>query len=259
MDINLLVLNVGNSRLATGAFVAGEMVHSSRAAHADISRWTESIQQAWSRIVDSPSPAIAAASVHPDLDSAIDEVVQRETGQSVQWVGRQIDVPIEVCTQNPSETGIDRILNIAAAFQQMEKACVVVDAGTAVTVDCCNDNGDFLGGAIAPGLDMMLDALHEKTARVPRVSFAVPGPGFGDSTAAAVSQGVFHAIRGLVKETVENFAVQLGSWPEIIATGGDARQLFEGWELIHAISPDLTLYGIALAYTDHHLRHDGGQ
>jgi type III pantothenate kinase len=259
MDINLLVLNVGNSRLAVGAFAAGEMMHSSRAAHADRRQWTESIQQAWSRIVDSPSPAIAAASVRPDLDSDIDEVVQRETGQSVQWVGRQIDVPIEVCTQNPPETGIDRILNIAAAFQQMEKACVVVDAGTAVTVDCCNDNGDFLGGAIAPGLDMMLDALHEKTARVPRVSFAVPGPGFGDSTAAAVSQGVFHAIRGLVKETVENFAVQLGSWPEIIATGGDARQLFDGWELIHAIAPDLTLYGIALAYTDHHLRHDDGQ
>jgi pantothenate kinase type III len=106
---------------------------------------------------------------------------------------------------------------------------------------------------------MMLDALHEKTARVSRVPFAVPGPGFGNSTAAAVSMGVFHAIRGLVKETVESYAEQLGSWPEIIATGGNARQLFEGWELIHAIAPDLTLFGIALAYTDHHIRHDAGQ
>ncbi|MGD0541350.1 MAG: hypothetical protein ABSB33_07525, partial [Tepidisphaeraceae bacterium] len=82
--------------------------------------------------------------------------------------------------------------------------------------------------------------------------------GFGDSTSAAISLGVFHAVRGLVKEAVENYALQLGSWPEIIATGGDARQLFEGWELIHAIAPDLTLYGIALAYTDHHIRHDAG-
>jgi type III pantothenate kinase len=258
MDINLLVLNVGNSRLAAGAFAAGELVHSVRVAHSDRRLCAETIQQAWSRIADSQSPVVAAASVHPDLDPALDEIVQRETGQSIQWVGRQIDVPIEVCTRNPSETGIDRILNIAAAYHQMEKACVVVDAGTAVTVDCCNDNGDFLGGAIAPGLDMMLDALHEKTARLPRVTFAVPGPGFGDSTSAAISLGVFHAVRGLVKEAVENYALQLGSWPEIIATGGDARQLFEGWELIHAIAPDLTLYGIALAYTDHHIRHDAG-
>jgi type III pantothenate kinase len=259
MDINLLVLNVGNSRLAAGAFVGGELVESSRVAHGDSQLWGESIQKFWLRIRDMELPSVAAASVRPDLDAELEEIVQQETGQSIQWVGRQIDLPIEVCTQNPAETGIDRVLNIAAAYQQMEKACVVVDAGTAITVDCCNDNGDFLGGAIAPGLDMMLDVLHEKTAKVPRVSFAVPGEvGFGDSTAAAVSLGVFHAIRGLVKETVESFATQLGSWPEIIATGGNAKQLFEGWELIHAISPDLTLYGIALAYTDHHIRHDNG-
>ncbi|HEY1922566.1 MAG TPA: type III pantothenate kinase [Tepidisphaeraceae bacterium] len=258
MDINLLVLNVGNSRLAAGAFVAGELVESSRAAHADRGQWGEFIRKAWSRIRDMGLPAIAGASVRPELDAELGEIVLRETGQSIQWVGRQIDLPIEVCTRNPAETGIDRILNIAAAYQQMEKACVVVDAGTAITVDCCNDNGDFLGGAIAPGLDMMLDALHEKTAKVPRVSFVAPGVGFGDSTAAAVSLGVFHAIRGLVKETVESFATQLGSWPEIIVTGGNGKQLFEGWELIHAISPDLTLYGIALAYTDHRIRHDDG-
>jgi len=174
----------------------------------------------------------------------------------VQWVGRQIEVPIEVCTRNPSETGIDRILNVAAAYEQMGKACIVVDAGTAVTVDCCNDNGDFLGGAIAPGLSMMLDALSQRTAGVGRVSFAVPGDLAGDSTAAAVSLGAYFAIRGLVKETAESYATQLGQWPEIIATGGDARQLFDGWELIHAISPDLGLYGIALAYTNHHIRHE---
>jgi type III pantothenate kinase len=141
----------------------------------------------------------------------------------------------------------------------MEKACVVVDAGTAITVDCCNDNGDFLGGSIAPGVEMMLDALHEKTAKLPRISFVIPKKSFGDSTTTAISQGVFHAIRGLVKEAVESYAEQLGSWPEIIVTGGDASRLFEGWELIHAIAPDLTLYGIALAYTDHHIRHDAGQ
>jgi len=122
----------------------------------------------------------------------IDEAVRSVAGQSVQWIGREIDIPIGVETQNPSETGIDRILNVAAAFEQMSKACIVVDAGTAVTVDCCNDNGDFLGGAIAPGVSMMVDALAEKTAGIGRVSFSTPSGAVGDSTASAVSQGVYH-------------------------------------------------------------------
>ena len=67
--------------------------------------------------------------------------------------------------------------------------------------------------------------------------------------------GVYHGIRGMVKEVVENYATELGTWPDIIATGGDAQKLFEGWELLHAIAPDLTLYGIALAYTNHHIKH----
>ena len=69
-------------------------------------------------------------------------------------VGKQLDLPIAVRTSIPGQTGIDRILNIAAAYEQMGKACVVVDAGTAITVNCCNDAGDFLGGAIAPGASM---------------------------------------------------------------------------------------------------------
>jgi pantothenate kinase type III len=67
--------------------------------------------------------------------------------------------------------------------------------------------------------------------------------------------GVHHGIRGMVKELVERYAMELGTWPELIATGGDAQALFEGWELVHAIAPDLTLYGIALAYVQHHSKH----
>ena len=257
MDINLLVVSVGNSRLATGVFASGQLERVARHPVADRAGWDEAIRQGWSLIANSAAPAVAAASVSPQIDPLIDQAVRRVSGQGVQWVGRQIEIPIEVCTRNPSETGIDRVLNIAAAYEQMGKACIVVDAGTAVTVDCCDDNGDFVGGAIAPGLSMMLDTLGERTAGIGRVSFAVPGEMAGDSTATAVSLGVYSAIRGLVKEVAENYATRLGRWPEIIATGGDAHQLFDGWELIHAISPDLGLYGIALAYANHHIRHDG--
>jgi type III pantothenate kinase len=101
----------------------------------------------------------------------------------------------------------------------------------------------------------MLDSLNERTAKLPRVEFSVPSGAFGRSTTQAILQGIYHGVRGMVKELVERYATELGQWPEVIATGGDARKLFEGWELIHAISPDLGMYGIALAFTDYHIRH----
>jgi type III pantothenate kinase len=253
MDINLLALSVGNSRLAVGVFAAGELRKADRFSLADRDQWQAAIASAWSGFAG--GGAVVVASVNPRLNPIIEDTVRAAIDQSVQWIGREIDIPIGVETQNPKETGVDRILNVAAAFEQMGKACIVVDAGTAVTVDCCNDNGDFLGGAIAPGLTLMLDALAEKTAGIGRVSFSPPAGAIGDSTSAAVSQGVYHAIRGLVREVAEAYAEQLGQWPEIIATGGDAKQLFEGWELIHAVAPDLGLYGIALAYAEHHIKH----
>jgi type III pantothenate kinase len=255
MDINLLVLNVGNSRLAIGVFEAGELTHVSRAPLDDREQWPGLIKTAWARIVDADAPAVAGASVNPAAMEAAEHLVAQQTGQKVEWVGRELDLPIRVLTDPPAETGVDRVVTVAAAYEQLGKACVVIDAGTAITVNCCNDKGDFLGGAIAPGVEMQLQALHEKTAKLPEVTLATPQGVFGRSTPEAIRQGVFHGVRGMVKELLENYATELGSWPEAIATGGDALKLFEGWELIHAISPDLTLYGIALAYANHHIKH----
>jgi len=256
MDINLLALSVGNSRLALGVFIAGELQHAARVSLTDEDRWPADLAAELQRIPGADGCIVVGASVNLPLDDRVEEIVKTVTGHAVQWVGADLDIPIEVLTRKPAETGIDRVLAVAAAYEQIGKACIVVDAGTALTVNCCNDNGDFVGGAIAPGLSMMLDALAKKTAGVGRATFSIPAGAVGNSTSAAVSHGVYFALRGLVKEMAENYATELGRWPEIIATGGDARQLFEGWELIHAISPDLVLYGIALAYADHHIRHE---
>jgi len=255
MDINLLVINVGNTRLAIGTFVAGELKAVKRVTHAQSADWPGAIAQAWEPIAGQGNAAVCGASVNPTVMESLEHAVVQATGKPVEWVGREIDLPIDVRTQQPRDTGVDRVLNIAAAYEQMGKACCVVDAGTAITVDCCNDQGEFLGGAIAPGLAMMLDALHEKTAGLPRAEFQIPTATFGNSTDSAICQGVYHGIRGMVRELVENYAAELGAWPEVVATGGDARQLFEGWDVIHAIAPELTLYGIALAYTNHHINH----
>ena len=255
MDINLLVLNVGNSRLGIGVFVAGELQYSARVAHDQRGEWTARLAEAWARLKDTPEPAVAGATVNPALIEPLEHAVEQATGEAVEWVGKDLDLPIKVLTETPDKTGVDRVLAVAAAYEQMGKACVVVDAGTAVTVNCCNEQGEFVGGSISPGVAMQLDALREKTAALPRVDFTTPTEAVGKSTEAAIRLGVFHGIRGLVKEMVEAYATELGTWPDLICTGGDAAELFEGWELVHAISPDLALYGIALAYTNHHIKH----
>lgn len=250
-----MVLNVGNSRLAVGVFAAGELQAVTRVNHAEKEKWPDVVRAAWAAVQGKENAAVAGVSVNPAVMEAVEHVVSQQTGQKVEWVGREIDLPLRVLTDAPAETGPDRVVNVAAAYEQLGKACVVVDAGTAVTVDCCNDKGEFLGGAIAPGAAMQFAAMHERTARLPEVTLALPQGVFGRSTAEAMRQGVYFGIRGMVKELVENYATELGSWPELIATGGDAGKLFDGWELVHAISPDLTLYGTALAFANHHIKH----
>lgn len=255
MDINVLVVNVGNSRLAIGAFVAGNLEYTRRIPIAHREEFEQALQEAWKHFDGLATAEVAGASVNPLVMEGVEHTLKKITGKSVAWVGRDIDLPIKVKTQSPQQTGVDRVLVVAAAYEMMQKACVVVDAGTAVTVNLCNDAGEFLGGAIAPGASMMLDTLHDNTARLPAVAFAAPASVIGDSTEQAMLHGVYHGIRGMVKELVEQYATDLGNWPEIIATGGDAEILFKDWELVHAVSPDLLLYGIALAYSNHHIKH----
>jgi len=255
MDINVLTINLGNTRLAAGAFRSGELLFSERALLSDRAEIARMLADAWDKVGD-PDGAVAGASVNPPAVQFIEDLIREATKQDVEWVGKDLDVPIKNLTEFPDETGVDRVLNVAAAYEQFQKACVVIDAGTAITIDACNDRGEFEGGAIAPGLRLMLDALHEKTAKLPRVEFAIPPTPFGRNTREAIQQGVYHGVRGMIKELVENYATAFGFWPEVIATGGDAQALFGEWELINGISPDLTLYGIALAYAEHHIKHE---
>ena len=256
MEINLAVLNLGNSRLAVGAFRAGELVRSERVPVDRTEDWPAAIGRAWAQVQGRENATIVAAGVNPKLAAALDRAVGDAANRRLLWVGKDIDLPIKVLTEAPDQTGVDRVLNVAAAHEQIQGACVVVDAGTAITIDCCNAAGDFLGGAIAPGVAMQLDALHDRTAGLPRVGeFKSPDEPFGRSTEQAILHGVYHGVRGMVKEVIENYATELGQWPELIATGGDAEALFTEWELVHAIAPDLTLYGIALAYAEHHIKH----
>jgi type III pantothenate kinase len=255
MDINLLVIGVGNSRLHVGAFIAGELRHVRHLTIEQQSDWPSLLGETWAELASLEGAEVAGCSVVPDLAGVVEDAARRATGQSIQWVGSDLDRPIEVTTDEPTQTGIDRVLVTAAAYEQLGKACVVVDAGTALTVNLCDETGRLTGGAIAPGVAMMMRSMHRDTAGLPAASFETPGRSFGTNTVESMRHGVMQSLRGLVQSIAEAWATEQGRWPEVIATGGDAHALFDRWEVVHAISPDLLLYGIALAYSNHHIRH----
>ncbi len=154
MEINLVVINVGNTRLAIGPFIAGELGEVTRVP-IDVGpdAWGEAIGEAWLKVQNRENASIVAASVNPEVNEALEKEIDEVAGRRVVWVGKDLELPIPVLTDEPEQTGIDRVLNVAAAYEQIGNACVVVDAGTAVTVDVCNDAGVFIGGALLPYID----------------------------------------------------------------------------------------------------------
>jgi type III pantothenate kinase len=130
-----------------------------------------------------------------------------------------------------------------------KQAVIVVDAGTAVTVDFIDGEGTFHGGAIAPGAQVQLDSLHARTAALPKLRFERPSDeeAFGRNTVAAMQLGVYEGIRGLVQSLVERYATSYGAFPLVLATGGDAETLFADCPSVQRVVPDLVLQGIRVA------------
>ncbi len=255
MDINLLVLAIGNTRLHAAAFVSGELKLVRHLPADVVEDWPAMLADIWKEF-GGATAEVVAASVVPSINHSLTQAVEEVIGQDVHWVGDDIDLPITVSTTEPKKTGIDRVLVTAAAYEQLKKACVVVDAGTAITVNLCNNEGALVGGAILPGVSTMIEALHERTALLPNITFETPTTPFGTDTTDSIRHGISGAVRGLVQNMAERWAEQMGNWPEVIATGGDAAALFTDWEIVHAISPDLLMYGIALAFTEHQMKHE---
>jgi type III pantothenate kinase len=248
---NLIAINVGNTRTQIGEFRDGQLQRSERFPNTDFSAITQAVASwwgEWGQRDDSQVGAILLASVNDPVAQKLIAALEGQLSVDVYRVGDDVPVPIGQQLDPETLTGVDRLLNAAAAYDRVKQACVIVDAGTAVTVDFVDGAGTFQGGAIAPGAAMQLRALHENTAALPELAFRAPeNEAFGRNTAQAMLQGVYHGIRGMVQRLVEQYAERYGAFPMVIATGGDAAVLFENEQLIDRIVPDLTLLGIAAA------------
>lgn len=248
---SVLACDVGNTHVRI-AHVAGDTVSDlQRFPVGELAQIGPAIKPLWESM---PAPRrIVAGSVNPAALKALEAVTVEVLGKEGQIlvIGRDLASPIDTALDDPESIGVDRLCCASAAYDRLGTACVVADFGSAITVDCISDNGVFLGGAILPGLSMGSRALNNQTAQLPLVSLAEPAGAIGTSTVEAIRSGLVHGARGALRQLAEAYATQMGSWPTIIATGGDAPlvcpDLGES-DLVQAIVPDLALRGVAGAY-----------
>ena len=163
--------------------------------------------------------------------------------------GGSLVTGIRIATDNPAEVGADRIVNAAAAFEKYRAGCIVVDFGTAITFDCISPAGDYLGGAIMPGLSISLDALASRTAKLPRIDItAPPAKTIGTNTVDAIKSGFLFGYGAMVDGLIKKLSAEFSDRPHIIATGGMAELLAGYTESIQTVDPLLTLEGLHLLY-----------
>lgn len=259
----ILAVNIGNSRTQFARFDGlkpAEGVTVQSLPSQPVEGLADALLAELAIIRDSgEDPVLVACSVNPPVAEALERAIGAAAPDAeVLLIRRDVPLTLNHTLDDAGEqtVGQDRLCDAIGAFGLLNQACVVVDAGSAVTVDFVDGQGTFHGGAIAPGARMMLRALHEQTAALPEVAFAPPqGIGeedalqpFGRNTPQAMLNGVFFAIRGLVRQLAERYAEKYEAYPAIVATGGDAKALFEHDELVERVVPDLTLRGVAHAF-----------
>lgn len=244
----ILAVQVGNTRVQLGLFDDDRLDQSFRFPNTDVAAIVAEATRLWEEIKDEPQAAIVLASVNEKAAKPLQSMIEDQLGAEIYRIGDDIPVPIGEALDPETLVGADRLLNAAAAWDRLKQACVIVDVGTAVTVDFVDGEGTFHGGAIAPGVTMQLKALHEHTDALPLIAFRKPSDeAWGKNTAEAMLRGVYEGVRGLVWKLVERYAEAYGAFPLVIATGGDADALFGEDELVNRIVPDLTLQGMAVA------------
>ena len=157
-----------------------------------------------------------------------------------------LDWGFEIRVDRPGEVGADRLLNSLAAHRHYGGPLVVVDFGTATTFDVVDADGAYLGGVIAPGINLSLEALHTAAARLPRIGIGRPQAVIGRDTVAAMQSGIYWGYVGLIEGIIGRIRAEQDGTMKVVATGGLAPLLAEGTAVIERIDPDLTLEGLRL-------------
>lgn len=247
-NANLLLVEVGNSHVSVACSRDGRLGDALRVENDQPPALPDRLEAAWAALPTQRLRVLVVASVVPARTAALRELCTARFESEAVVLGDDVPVPIDVRIDSPKSVGVDRLLGAAAAYAEIQSACVIASFGTATTVDCVNADGEFMGGAILPGLATQSWSLRERTAQLPEVAIAVPERVYGGSTDEAIRNGIVYGAAGALREIVERYATDLGSWPRLILTGGFAPLMRQTCDFVDAVVPDLVLRGMEQAY-----------
>lgn len=248
----LLAVDVGNTQTVIGLLDAGEIVNDWRiatVAHRTSDEIAGLLAGFFALLDQRPGDLIdevAIASVVPRLTTQWVTMCEKHLGLTAFVVGPGVRTGMRIDLKNPSEVGADRIVNAVAAFERYGGPCIVVDFGTATTFDVISATGDYLGGVIAPGIDVSMEALTTRAAKLTKVDLTEPERVIGKSTTESLQSGAVYGFAGQVEGIVAAILGELGVKATVVATGGMGAMIARHTPCIHEVDEFLTLRGIEL-------------
>jgi type III pantothenate kinase len=253
----LLAIDVGNTNIVLGVFDGETLVHGWRLqtlrerTSDELGLLVDGLF-AHSRTERGQIRGVILGSVVPPLTGTIRSMVERYFGVRTIVVEPGVNTAMPILYDTPSEVGADRIVNGIAAWHRFGSSggrpMIVVDFGTATTLDAISAKGEYLGGAICPGVTISADALFQRAARLPRIDVRKPSRVVGRTTVGAMESGLFYGYVGMVEGLVRRMDAELGGNAICVATGGLADVIAPETTLIHHVDPDLTLHGLRLVW-----------
>lgn len=249
----LLAIDIGNTSIAMGVYAGDDLVATFRVA-TDQENFPDEYGMLLTgllrnREVDaSDIGAAVISSTVPPLTGTFRQVCREYFGVDAMVVGPGIKTGVRVLYDNPREVGPDRVLHAVAALEHYDPPIIIVDLGTACVFDAVSRDGDYLGGAIAPGIGLSSQALFSRGAMLHRVSIERPNSAIGRNTVHSMQAGIFFGYVELVRGMVRRFKQEVGEDATVVGTGGYARIIADEAGIFDAIEDDLNLEGLRLVY-----------
>lgn len=249
----ILVVDVGNTHTVIGLYQGKKLTHHWRLlteSERTADEYGVVLRSLFSSadLMFSAVQGIVVSSVVPPMNTMTEELVHKYFRLAPLMVGPGVKTGMPILYDNPREVGADRIVNAVAAYERYHDATIVVDFGTATTFDYITKAGEYLGGAIVPGVGISLDALFHKTAKLYRVEMAKPPHVVGRNTVHAIQSGIFYGYTALVDGMVERIQKEHRTKARVIATGGFAQLIAKESTSIEEEDEFLTLEGLRILY-----------